>query len=204
VAIKPPSDLVLDVAAAANPAKLREATERLANTGSATTSNEAFQAAMEAVAAKKSDASAGSERKSADARPFAIPARDDPFRPRPKGQAEALEKFEAFFLQTALQEMLPKDAQNVYGSGTAGEIWRSMLAEQIAAQMAHSTKFGIAERLADNHFITRKAQGSGNAASLVDQGDGSAKNLPFLNNRRPGDTLTTDPLATGGTMPKRG
>ena len=99
---------------------------------------------------------------------------------------------------------LPKDAQNVYGTGTAGEVWRSMLAEQIAAQMAHSTKFGIAERLADNHFITRKAQGSGNAASLVDQGDGSAKNLPFLNNRRPGDTLTTDPLATGGTVPKRG
>jgi hypothetical protein len=204
VAIKPPSDLVLDVAAAANPAKLREATERLANTGSATTSREAFEAAMEAVAAKKSAAAAGSERQAADARPFAIPARDDPFKPRPKGQAEALEKFEAFFLQTAVQEMLPKEAPNVYGSGTAGDIWRSMLAEQIAAQMAHSTKFGIAERLADNHFVTGRAQAAGNPASLMNQGDGANKNLPFLNNRRPGDTLPADPLSVGGTAPKRG
>jgi Rod binding domain-containing protein len=44
--------------------------------------------------------------------------------------------------------MLPNDAPNVYGSGVAGKIWKSMLAEHLANEMAKSTSFGIAERIA--------------------------------------------------------
>ena len=39
--------------------------------------------------------------------------------------------FEAFVLQSFIQEMLPKKAEGVYGSGIAGDIWRSMLAELV-------------------------------------------------------------------------
>ena len=204
MAIKTSSDLVLDVAAAAHPAKLREATERLAKTGSET-SGKAFDAAMQTVAAKKTPAAALPAR-TASAGQQVIPAKDDPFKPHPKGQAEALEQFEAFFLQSFLQEILPKDAANVYGGGLAGDVWRSMLAEQIAAQVAHSTKFGIAERLANNHFVTGKITGKTSATSnggLMNHEDAASKNVPFLRDRRAGDALSTGLLAAGGASLKR-
>jgi hypothetical protein len=43
--------------------------------------------------------------------------------------------------------MLPKNATNVYGKGTAGEVWRSMLAERIGEELAKSGQVGVAERL---------------------------------------------------------
>jgi hypothetical protein len=43
--------------------------------------------------------------------------------------------------------MLPKNATNVYGKGTAGEVWRSMLAERIGEELAKSGQIGVAERL---------------------------------------------------------
>jgi hypothetical protein len=199
VAIKTPSDLVLDVAAAAHPAKLREATERLAKTGSET-SGQAFDEAMQAAAARKTPAAASPARTASAGRQV-IPANDDPFKPAPKGQAEALEKFEAFFLQSFIQEILPKDAANVYGSGLAGDVWRSMLAEQIAAQVAHSTKFGIAERLANNHFVTGKTSATSGGALM--NHEAGRKNVPFLQDRQAGDALSTGLLAAGGAAVKR-
>jgi Rod binding domain-containing protein len=46
--------------------------------------------------------------------------------------------------------MLPKNATNVYGKGTAGEVWRSMLAERIGEELAKSGEIGIADRLASS------------------------------------------------------
>jgi hypothetical protein len=46
VAIKPPSDIVLDVARAADPEKYRMAAERLARLRNTAASTEAFQSAM--------------------------------------------------------------------------------------------------------------------------------------------------------------
>jgi Rod binding domain-containing protein len=43
--------------------------------------------------------------------------------------------------------MLPKDAQSTFGQGYAGDMWRSMLAERVADQMAASGRLGIASRL---------------------------------------------------------
>lgn len=64
-----------------------------------------------------------------------------------KGQANAASEFEAFILQSFIQEMLPKDAESVFGKGTAGSVWRSMLSEKIANEVARSGGIGIAERL---------------------------------------------------------
>jgi len=67
---------------------------------------------------------------------------------RHRSRLDASGQFEAFVLQSFVQSMLPKNATNVYGRGTAGEVWRSMLAEKIGEELARSGQVGIAQRLA--------------------------------------------------------
>ncbi|WP_445502363.1 rod-binding protein [Microvirga sp. G4-2] len=43
--------------------------------------------------------------------------------------------------------MLPKNAENTYGKGNAGSIWKSMMAEQIGTQVARAGGIGIAEHI---------------------------------------------------------
>lgn len=57
-------------------------------------------------------------------------------------------QFEAFVLQSFIQAILPKDASVVFGEGTAGEVWKSMLAEKIALQVAEAGGIGIAKAVA--------------------------------------------------------
>ena len=61
---------------------------------------------------------------------------------------DAYGQFEAFVLQSCIQSMLPRNATNVYGKGSAGEFWRSMLAEKMGEELARSGQVGIARRLA--------------------------------------------------------
>jgi peptidoglycan hydrolase FlgJ len=65
--------------------------------------------------------------------------------------AKAYQKFEAFVLQVFVESMLPQGAQDVFGKGIAGGIWRSMLAEQLGNQLAEGKGIGIAKRLAAAH-----------------------------------------------------
>lgn len=58
------------------------------------------------------------------------------------------QKFEALMMQQMVEGILPEDAESVFGSGTAGGIWKSMLAEQIGNQMAARGGIGIAELIA--------------------------------------------------------
>ena len=51
-----------------------------------------------------------------------------------------------------VESMLPKDASDVFGKGTAGTIWRSMLAEQIGNEMAKGNGIGIAKQLAKARY----------------------------------------------------
>ena len=53
--------------------------------------------------------------------------------PRPGASAIRMPsaQLEAFVLQTFIQSMLPKNATHVFGKGTAGEVWKSMLAEKL-------------------------------------------------------------------------
>lgn len=61
------------------------------------------------------------------------------------------QEFEAFILRSFVETMLPDDATASYGSGTAGDIWKGMKAEQIGNAMARSGGIGIAEQLAKLH-----------------------------------------------------
>lgn len=69
------------------------------------------------------------------------------------GTPDAFAKFEAMVLQTFLQSMLPKDTESVYGGGLAGEMWQSMLAEQMAEVMAKRGGIGIADRILRDHYM---------------------------------------------------
>jgi len=133
MAISPPSDLILDVAKAADPVHMAEATNRLRSL-SAGGSGEEFQLAF-------ADAS---NHASADITGF-----------RPAGSdagavaRSPAKQFEAMILTQFVETMLPQETEEIFGKGTAGEIWKSMLAEQVANQLAASGGVGIADLISD-------------------------------------------------------
>ena len=59
-----------------------------------------------------------------------------------------LEQFEGFVLRSFVEEMLPSKASTYFGTGTAGAIWRSMLAEHIGDELARGGGIGIAAAIA--------------------------------------------------------
>ena len=143
MAITPPSDIVLDVARAADPERYRAAVERLTNLRAAS------------AATDTTPPTVGLERpatSSTSTAPLARIANEGGAGPgapiRDRRRLDAFGQFEAFVLQSFVQSMLPKNATNVYGRGTAGEVWRSMLAEKIGEELARSGQVGIAQRLA--------------------------------------------------------
>ncbi|GLR98462.1 MULTISPECIES: rod-binding protein [Bradyrhizobium] len=137
-------DLVLDVLEAADPVTQRAATAKLDALKSADAD---FAATMDAEIGK---AAAGQSAKVSESQLGAVngppvqvikaPASGDVYR-----------KFEAFILQTFVETMLPKESEEVFGKGTAGGVWKSMLAEQLGNQLAKGKGIGIARQLAAAH-----------------------------------------------------
>lgn len=62
-------------------------------------------------------------------------------------QATALKKFEGMVLAKFLDEMMPQSS-SVFGQGTAGSAWKSMLAEKIGDNIASVGGIGIAANIA--------------------------------------------------------
>lgn len=163
MSISPPSDIILDVARAADPERLKVATAKLDRL--AETAGTAFADLMPATS------EAGSALVAlADPMPVIDPAPSAPFdlhRARLRLQNETalagrvdgvaavagdhrsrtLESFEAMVLGTFIGSMLPQGADGVYGSGTAGDVWKSMLSDQLGKQMAKAGGIGIADSL---------------------------------------------------------
>ncbi len=54
-------------------------------------------------------------------------------------------QFEAVFLRNFVEAMLPADNAGMFGTGNAGEYWRSMLADQMANAIAINGSTGIAD-----------------------------------------------------------
>jgi flagellar protein FlgJ len=168
VSINPPSDIVLDVARASDPREYRAAVDRLkqlggaeaatdASAAGASAATESFSVPLPASAQTTSQpAQTQTAPETAGSEPAASNTASAQFAAATKGasdnskSAAAYQKFEAFLLQTFVEAMLPKDASEVYGSGTAGDIWRSMFAEHIANELAESAKLGIATRISEN------------------------------------------------------
>jgi hypothetical protein len=156
------NDILLGVARAADPAKLRTAASRLQNLsggfagpGAATVlgADAAWTAEVTraiADASRHDAASSAPAATSASSSPAEAPAGGmtteaaDAADNRKKVYAQ----FEALILQNMIEAMLPQDASSVYGSGTAGSVWKSMLAEKVATEISRTGKLGIAKAIA--------------------------------------------------------
>ncbi len=57
------------------------------------------------------------------------------------------QQFEALYLRQMLEECMPKDSQSLFGEGTAGSVWRSMLADNMATTLSKSGTIGIAQMI---------------------------------------------------------
>lgn len=138
-------DLVLDVLEAADPVTQRAATAKL---DALKSSDADFAATMDAEIGKARAASTDqSTAKAAEPQSTAVNGAPVQVIKAP-ASGEVYRKFEAFVLQTFVETMLPKESEEVFGKGTAGGIWKSMLAEQLGAQLAKGKGIGIAKQLA--------------------------------------------------------
>ena len=142
MSISPPSDIVLDVARAADPTRRAEATRRLARLAhdgvdlDRTLSGAAGPSAQQSAAPGKT-----------------MPPPPDTMR---SDAAKAYRGFEGMVLATFVEAAFPESVA-AFGAGTAGSVWRSMLAEQIGAEMA-AAGIGIADRLAASSLVTRTVE----------------------------------------------
>lgn len=154
MAIAPPSDIVLDVARAADPARYRQAVDELSRLRATTAAANGTAAASGTSGASSAGASnAGASNAGATGAGTAAP----PGRRR----LDAFGQFESFILQSFLQSMLPTGATNVYGRGMAGSVWRSMLAEQLGNQLAGSGQIGIAQHLSASVAARQASEAAG-------------------------------------------
>jgi hypothetical protein len=148
VAISPPSDIVLDVASAADPVKLRVATDRLAKLAAdPNITGASFSASL--AAAREPLANAQSPA-SQIASPGLANARGSLSTTSQKDQLKTYQKFEAVLLQNFVEAILPKDTE-LFGDKNSAEIYRSMMAEQFANQLAKSGSLGIAKQIMAAH-----------------------------------------------------
>ncbi|CAN7716346.1 rod-binding protein [Bosea sp. LjRoot9] len=167
MAISPPSDIVLDVALAADPQRQRAAFDRLARMavpGAATTQ---FASAIEGAGAALQAPGLASARdkfasltltkpsfaKPSFAKPSAAAAGDQ------SATAKTLRQFEAQVISTFIEQMMPEATTNTFGSGLSGGVWRSMLSEQIAGEIAKTGGLGIRSKV-----MAALAARSGNTA----------------------------------------
>jgi Rod binding domain-containing protein len=146
LAINPPGDIILGVARAADPSKVRAAADKLARidgsadaaVASGVTSARPLRPGGPATASVVQLARPVSEM-AADRRPN-----------QARGASDAASQFEAFVLQSFIQSMLPKHADSVFGRGTAGSVWKSMMAEMLAGELAQSGRVGVAQQIAES------------------------------------------------------
>lgn len=144
MAISPPSDIVLDVARAADPARLQLAVDRLQKLGNGIAGSQFAAAVDEAAPAGGVPGLAGAREKFA----ALVPAKlDNTASAVSSKNAKTMQQFEAQVIQTFIEQMMPEATANNFGSGTAGGVWRSMLSEQIANQIAKAGGLGLREKV---------------------------------------------------------
>ena len=147
MAFNPRTDVILEVASAADPSRATVAAQRLNALAGSNAPPADFAADLARAAAPGSETMTPPAN-AADMRSHlpAAPGGSDKL-----GQAKT--QFEAMMLNSFVSEMLPKDTGEVFGQGMSGDMWRSMLAEQVSTQIAKSGKLGLARRLFAAHEV---------------------------------------------------
>ena len=156
MAIQPPSDILLDVAAAADPDKVRVATARLAKLAAnpAVVDKDFGKALAAATAAGKAGAAGGvvaaASSKASPAPTHVATSEGSTLKRGMTHKGDVYQKFEAVLLQSFVEAMLPKDDELYGGKETAGS-FRSMMAEQLANQISKAGGVGIAKAVEHAH-----------------------------------------------------
>jgi peptidoglycan hydrolase FlgJ len=149
MSIFPATDLVTEVAKAADPTRRNAAVARLSEMSNASPNSVDGFSNLVADNRKPLD----SPKPIGLAPPIAVNAASTsgPSSIRP---GDATQKFEAFIIQSCLETILPKSEGGFFGRGTAGDVWRSMIAEQIGDQIAKAGGLGI-RKLLDQNLANR-------------------------------------------------
>ncbi|MCC8938243.1 hypothetical protein CI1B_12170 [Bradyrhizobium ivorense] len=149
--VTPTTDVVLDVLQAADPVAQRAATAKLDALKSAAADFSTMQSEVGKAAAADGQAAADAE--------LGASNMNAPGTFKAAASGDVYRKFEAFVLQVFVETMLPQQTQELFGKGTAGNVWRSMLAEQLGNQLAQGKGIGIAKQLAAAHPAARNGSG---------------------------------------------
>lgn len=130
MSIFPANDMIVDVARAADPTKRDLATRRLA-----------------ALSQGADFGPMSAELRQGRLQTQGVRTLQTAAQQRTPSAADPIRKFEAFILQSFIEQMLPKDTENVYGHGLAGDIWRSLMAEHMATRITEAGGIGIGKTL---------------------------------------------------------
>lgn len=133
MSIAPPSDILMDVAQAADPRAAMAAAERLRRPQAAAGASESFARSLAASAAPR------------PAPNFSWPVHARAAAEPQSAATKAAKGLEEFFLKSVVETMLPR-GEAAFGAGAAGDAWRSMLADQLAHQLGGSIDLGIARQ----------------------------------------------------------
>jgi flagellar protein FlgJ len=156
MSIFPAVDLVTGVAEAADPQKRSAAVARLGElSGGRLRPGDTF---AELIGASRP--AAQSERRAVSGPRAAVPTIPSSVSAgKAPSATDAAEKFEAFVIQSCLETILPDTQNGLFGHGAAGNAWRSLLAEEIAAQIAKAGGVGLKKMLV--HDLDQRAAGDG-------------------------------------------
>jgi Rod binding domain-containing protein len=152
--------VVLDVVRAANPADVQAAQAKLqANRAAfaATSLAEAgtgFQSTVDVLNSPATQAGLANAKERATHSVGKVPA--------------TYHKFESMMLQNFVKNMLP-NSDTLYGKGTAGEMWKGMMAEQLGDTLSKGGGIGIATEMYKEQLD--KTRGKGVIKAQTDEND---------------------------------
>lgn len=139
MAIKPVTDIVLEVAMAADPARAQAAKQKLLDFGDASLGS--FKDVLSAQAPSALRPFSGRWSPEAEARFFSAPT--GAAVSGKGGMDEAKRGLETMMAKMMVETMLPKDGGQFFGKDNAGGVWRSMLADKLAAELTKGKGLGI-------------------------------------------------------------
>jgi hypothetical protein len=153
MSISPATDIVLDVMKAADPARVSLTTRRLQEVG------DGARASFSDAVASSAPLGAGQVTPTSRGLLAGISGNSNP--------ARVKLEFESMILGTFISQILPKQGAGLFDHGTGSDMWRSVMGDQIARQIAKSSRIGIADRLFSTHPLASPGTTTSSASAVV-------------------------------------
>ncbi len=64
-----------------------------------------------------------------------------------KKAKDVAQQFEAVYLRQMIDTSMPKDSESLFGEGTSGTMWRSMMTDTLATALSKTGTLGIANMI---------------------------------------------------------